>query len=214
MTKDQQIADLKEEIRWLRSQLSDALAMVREEQAKRALTSTERSQKKRALDATKCNENATHSASHFVADPLVSVRTSLSSSGNVTTEIPQEDVGNDLSEHATKNVAKTLHCPPLDMTRAEADATLKGLVGQAFEDELQRFNDYWDSCGWKRKNGPVKDRNATWRTWLNSPFRENGKTSGNGHVDGMTGMDRALAEYERRQNHEPENVIEVEALVR
>ncbi|MDE2098005.1 MAG: HNH endonuclease [Patescibacteria group bacterium] len=89
-----------------------------------------------------------------------------------------------------------------DRERAEEDAGRRGLVDDAFEAELQRFTDYWDSQGWKRKNGPIKDRNAAWRSWLDSPYRQTApsvKAKGNGiDYSGLNAWsrDHGLAPFE------------------
>lgn len=116
--------------------------------------------------------NATRNATRN--DPLESV-TPTSLQEDVLTVPSEKEVGNSHTEPALQK----RYSVTFDRARAESDAAAKGITGDAFEAELQHFTDYWDSAGWKRKNGPVKDRNATWRTWLDSPYR-NGK-NGNGH---------------------------------
>lgn len=107
----------------------------------------------------------------------------------------------------TKNVTHLL----LDRERAEADAAQRGVVGAEFATEFQRFQDYWDSAGWKRKGGSVKDRNATWRTWLDSPFRA--KSNGSGpatEAKGRAGLREWMASTDDNGRPLTGNVIEGE----
>ena len=45
-------------------------------------------------------------------------------------------------------------------------------------DEAESFYDYWESAGWSRKSGKIKDWRATVRTWLKNsnklPTKSNG----------------------------------------
>ena len=45
------------------------------------------------------------------------------------------------------------------------------------EEEANQFWDYWESAGWRRKNGPIRDWKATARTWTRSPYRKPKKKS-------------------------------------
>lgn len=38
-------------------------------------------------------------------------------------------------------------------------------------DEAAAFWDYWESAGWRRKSGPLKDWRAAARNWLRQPYR-------------------------------------------
>lgn len=38
-------------------------------------------------------------------------------------------------------------------------------------DEAGGFWDYWESAGWRRKGGPVKDWRAAARNWMRQPYR-------------------------------------------
>lgn len=221
----EQIARLTSQIEMLTSGL---MGIVRDQEASRPLTSTERSrlarERKRAdaqcnemqrpalqcnenatenvapehENATKCNENATFSRCIGVAPPRERVDPTFPP-GDVDpgSRIPEE-VSNSLSGHATPVQRKNVASVAFDRERAEADAAKHGLVGADFEAELQRFTDYWDSAGWKRKGGPVKDRNATWRSWLDSPFRQNGNgnTHGKRNVPDYSGIDSFVAKLE------------------
>ena len=40
------------------------------------------------------------------------------------------------------------------------------------EEEAHQFWDYWESAGWRRKNGPIRDWKASARTWIRSPYRK------------------------------------------
>ena len=40
------------------------------------------------------------------------------------------------------------------------------------EEEANQFWDYWESAGWRRKNGPIRDWKASARTWIRSPYRK------------------------------------------
>lgn len=45
------------------------------------------------------------------------------------------------------------------------------------EEEANQFWDYWESAGWRRKNGPIRDWKASARTWIRSPYRKPKKKS-------------------------------------
>lgn len=54
----------------------------------------------------------------------------------------------------------------LDEDRAYEDAAKKGYGRAETTDMLEAFRDHWQSKGWRDKDGPLKDINARFRTWL------------------------------------------------
>lgn len=82
--------------------------------------------------------------------------------------------------------ARTLAQEPPDL-----EATILYFQEQgSTEAEAHKCHNYWQSAGWRRKSGPIKDWLATCRTWIgNSPqfaapaYR--GKPQANGHLSGQ-----------------------------
>ena len=210
VTKDEHIARLMALVESLTQQLAE------ERENRRPRTGAERTAKwrdEKRHAASHGSDDVRHISSHLsteqrhtasplcdeIASPPPIESTSTSSTsllGNGSTDPLKETKRNSLSETVTQNVTKRHTYQEFDVERARADALARGLSGEAFEAELQRFTDYWDSAGWRRKNGPVKDRNATWRSWLDSPYRQKAMAK----ADGKTGVDRALEERQRRRD--------------
>lgn len=184
MTKDERIAFLEtqvvsltatvEELQADKDRLLDMLQLALGPKPQSASTERTRRWRERHRDG--------HSDGHSDASrerlPLERVNLPILDQGNDQDVTPdaRKQVDHTLSEPGT---SRERHRDAFDRERAEADAAERGLTGAAFEAELQHFTDYWESAGWKRKNGPVKDRNATWRTWLDSPYRKPATTGGN-----------------------------------
>src|SRR5690348_16913264 len=164
MTKDKYIAELEAQIAELKG---DKRALV--EMLQLALSPKERSKGaiRQANYMARKRHNDRHNDASLVTQPLERVTLPTFPSGDVTHVTPDPKEG---SKTHSGPASQKRHSDALDHDRAEQDAAKHGLVGAAFEAELQHFTDYWDSAGWKRKSGPVKDRNATFRTWLDSPY--------------------------------------------
>jgi hypothetical protein len=73
-----------------------------------------------------------------------------------------------------KRIEKEIEQPIEKEVKPKKEAKPKSLedVIEAFEavgsteDEAMAFFDYWESAGWRRKGGPIKDWKATARGWL------------------------------------------------
>lgn len=174
MTKDEQIAWLMKRVEFLEAEL----------RASQSVTlPSPGALRMRRFRARKASQEASLSDVTSVTHPLESDLPTFLQENVTKNGSPQERVDKTHTEPASLKRHNVTPVTAIDFERAEADAASRGLIGAAFGAELQRFHDYWDSAGWKRKNGPVKDRNATWRTWLDSPYRQGGehRANGNGH---------------------------------
>jgi hypothetical protein len=84
----------------------------------------------------------------------------------------------------------------LDEDRAYEDAAKKGYNRTETTDMLEAFRDYWQSKGWRDKDGPLKDLNSRFRHWVRNQIDYGHLPSG--LPDGFTSAEEQEAEANRQ----------------